>query len=153
MGSYPARGIGLLQITRVIKGAGTIRVVFAAKLLKKLISIRLAYLVYLVLKLLPVPVPARSLYCESCSVHWTDEFFRWHTQLQSCRLHVNTKYLSRRRGAANSGRAVSRSRRSTGTGTQFGCPFMCPKSDKSQISPRPRLTNSWKTSLSPSPPH
>ncbi len=36
--------------------ARTIRVVFAAKLLKKLISI---HLVYLVLKLLSVPVPAQ----------------------------------------------------------------------------------------------
>ena len=37
--------------------ARTIRVVFAAKLLKKLISI---HLVYLVLKLLSVPVPAQG---------------------------------------------------------------------------------------------
>jgi hypothetical protein len=36
--------------------AGTLRVVFAAKLLKKLIS---THLVYLVLKLLSVPVPAQ----------------------------------------------------------------------------------------------
>ena len=39
--------------------ARTIRVVFAAKLLKKLISI---HLVYLVLKLLSVPVPAQGRY-------------------------------------------------------------------------------------------
>ena len=35
--SHRAHGIDLLQITIFIKGAGTIRVVFAAKLLKKLI--------------------------------------------------------------------------------------------------------------------
>jgi hypothetical protein len=39
--------------------AGTIRVIFAAKLLKKLIS---THLVYLVLKLLSVPVPAQGRY-------------------------------------------------------------------------------------------
>ena len=57
MPGHRARGIGLLKITRGIKGAGTIRVVFAATLFKKLISIHLVYLVYLVLQLLPVPVP------------------------------------------------------------------------------------------------
>jgi hypothetical protein len=36
----------------------TIRVVFAAKLLKNEYSMHLVYLVYLVLKNLPVPVPA-----------------------------------------------------------------------------------------------
>jgi hypothetical protein len=40
--------------------AGTIRVVIAAKLLKKLILHTLIYSVYLVLKLLPVPVPAQG---------------------------------------------------------------------------------------------
>jgi hypothetical protein len=55
--AHRARGIGLLKSTGGIKGAGTIRVVFAATLFKKLISIHLVYLVYLVSKLLPVPVP------------------------------------------------------------------------------------------------
>ena len=46
----------------VPKGAGTIRVVFAAKLFEKVISLHLVslvYLVYLVSNLLPVPVPGQ----------------------------------------------------------------------------------------------
>ncbi len=56
MPAHRARGIGLLQTTNEIKGAGTIRVVYAAKLFNKLISI---HLVYLESKLLPVPVPGQ----------------------------------------------------------------------------------------------
>jgi hypothetical protein len=43
-----------------MKFARTIRVVFAAKLLKKLILHALSLLSFLVLKLLPVPVPAQG---------------------------------------------------------------------------------------------
>ncbi len=63
-------GVGLLQTTPLLELALTIRVVFAEKLLKKLILPALVYLVYLVLKLLPIPVPAqRSLYHDRYSVH------------------------------------------------------------------------------------
>ena len=62
MPGHRAHGIDLLQITTFIKGAGTIRVVFAATLLKKLILHTLIFLVYLILKLLPVPVPAQGRY-------------------------------------------------------------------------------------------
>ena len=54
---HRARGIQT-KITMFM--AGTIRVVIAAKLLKKLILHTLIYSVYLVLKLLPVPVPAQG---------------------------------------------------------------------------------------------
>ena len=47
---HRARGIGLLAITIFIKGAGTIRVVFAAKLLKKLILHTLSFLGLLSIK-------------------------------------------------------------------------------------------------------
>ena len=60
--THRARGIGPLQKTIFTKGAGTIRVVFAAKLFEKFISIHLVslvYLDYLVSKLLPVPVPGQ----------------------------------------------------------------------------------------------
>ena len=53
---HRARGIQT-KITMFM--AGTIRVVIAAKLLKKLILHTLIYSVYLVLKLLPVPVSAQ----------------------------------------------------------------------------------------------
>ncbi len=56
MTGHRARGIGFI-IPRIFSmRARTLRVVFAAKLLKKLISI---HLVYLVLKLSPVPVPGQ----------------------------------------------------------------------------------------------
>ncbi len=55
-----AHAIDQLQITIFIKGAGTMRGVVTAKLLKKLIHF--VYLVYLALKLLPVsePVPVST---------------------------------------------------------------------------------------------
>jgi hypothetical protein len=58
---HRARGIGYILIvkTSTRMRARTIRVVFAAKLLKKLISI---HLVYLVLKLLSVPMPGQGRY-------------------------------------------------------------------------------------------
>ena len=58
-GGHRARGIQN-KITTFI--AGTIRVVFAATLLKKLILHTLIFLVYLILKLLPVPVPDQGRY-------------------------------------------------------------------------------------------
>ncbi len=57
--AHRARGVGLLQHSPIIDLALTIRVFFAAKLLEKLILHALGYLVYQVLKLLPVPVPAQ----------------------------------------------------------------------------------------------
>ncbi len=47
---HRAHGVDLLQITIFIKGAGTIRVVFAAKLLKKLILHKLSLLSLLCIK-------------------------------------------------------------------------------------------------------
>jgi hypothetical protein len=61
--AHRAHGIDLLQITIFIKGAGTIRVVFAAKLLKKLILHTLILLGLLcVNQVLPVPVPGQGRY-------------------------------------------------------------------------------------------
>jgi hypothetical protein len=63
MPGHRAIYIGLLQTTMAPKGAGTIRVVFAAKLFEKFIPIHLVslvYVVYLVSKLLPVPVPGHG---------------------------------------------------------------------------------------------
>jgi hypothetical protein len=53
---HRARGIGFIIMKIFSMCARTIRIVFAAKLLKKLVSI---HLVYLVLKLSSVPVPAQ----------------------------------------------------------------------------------------------
>jgi hypothetical protein len=89
--------------------ARTIRVVFAAKLLEKLILYSLSSL----------SLPSIKAFVGTCVRSTiallrkfrcpTDEFFRCHTQLQSSRLRVNTKYLSHRRGL---------SRRSTSSDTK-----------------------------------
>ena len=62
MPAHQARGVALLKTTPIIELARTIRVVFAAKLLEKLILHALRLLSLPSIKTLSVPVPAQGRY-------------------------------------------------------------------------------------------